>query len=157
MQHGQRLHQPPKSLLIEAGFEVVEVPEGHLCCGSAGTYNLLQPEIAENLRQRKLANIAKTDPDIIATGNIGCITQLAQDDRVPVVHTAQLLDWATGGPEPEAARTVYPARRRAATGTTSDNASAAPPITVGITQPSSPSASRSPAAPRSTQAIVIGS
>ncbi len=82
------------------GFAVVEVPEGHLCCGSAGTYNLLQPELAAALRERKLANIALTRADLVAAGNIGCITQLAGDAPLPVVHTAVLLDWATGGPMP---------------------------------------------------------
>jgi glycolate oxidase iron-sulfur subunit len=156
MQHGQQLHHGPKALLAQAGFEVVEVPEGHVCCGSAGTYNLLQPEIAERLCERKLANIASTAPDIVATGNIGCITQLAQESPAPVLHTAQLLDWATGGPEPEAVGALYQARHRAAAGIRSESASAAAPITVGMTQPSLPRASRSPAAPRSTQAIVIG-
>ena len=89
-------------MLAAAGFEAVEVPEGHLCCGSAGTYNLLQPELATALRDRKLANIALTDADIVATGNIGCITQLAAASPVPVVHTVELLDWATGGPPPGA-------------------------------------------------------
>ena len=102
MQHGQRIHGAPKSLLTTAGFEALEVPEGHLCCGSAGTYNLLQPEIAGKLRERKLANIALTCPDIVATGNIGCITQLAAGCTAPVVHTVELLDWATGGPMPRA-------------------------------------------------------
>jgi glycolate dehydrogenase iron-sulfur subunit len=102
MQHGQRIHGGPKSLLTTAGFEVLEVPEGHLCCGSAGTYNLLQPEIAGKLRERKLANIALTRPDIVATGNIGCITQLSPGCAAPVVHTVELLDWATGGPMPRA-------------------------------------------------------
>ncbi len=102
MQHGQRIHGGPKSLLTTAGFEALEVPEGHLCCGSAGTYNLLQPEIAGKLRERKLANIAQTRPDIVATGNIGCITQLAPGCAAPVVHTVELLDWATGGPMPRA-------------------------------------------------------
>jgi glycolate oxidase iron-sulfur subunit len=102
MQHGQRLHAGPKELLAAAGFEPIDVPEGHLCCGSAGTYNLLQPEIAAVLRDRKLANIAGTRPDIVATGNIGCITQLGPGCEVPVVHTAELLDWATGGPAPKA-------------------------------------------------------
>jgi glycolate oxidase iron-sulfur subunit len=157
MQHGQRLHSLPKGLLTEAGFETVEVPEGHICCGSAGTYNLLQPEIAGKLRDRKLANIVRTAPDVVATGNIGCITQLAAGGGLPVVHTVELLDWATGGPEPRALRAGYSARRRAKTGTSSDSPSAAAPITVGVTQPASPIASRSPAAPRSTQAIVIGS
>jgi len=89
-------------LLAAAGFEPFDVPEGHLCCGSAGTYNLLQPEIAGKLRERKLANIARARPDIVATGNIGCITQLAPGCAVPVVHTVELLDWATGGPMPRA-------------------------------------------------------
>ena len=102
MQHGQRLHAEPKALLAAVGFEPLEVPEGHLCCGSAGTYNILQPEIATALRERKLANIASIEPDIVATGNIGCITQLAPHCVVPVVHTAELLDWATGGPAPKA-------------------------------------------------------
>jgi len=102
MQHGQRIHAGPKALLAAAGFEPIDVPEGHLCCGSAGTYNLLQPEIAVALRDRKLANIAGTRPDLVATGNIGCITQLAPGCDVPVVHTVELLDWATGGPAPRA-------------------------------------------------------
>jgi glycolate oxidase iron-sulfur subunit len=101
MQHGQRLHAGPKELLAAAGFVPVDVPEGHLCCGSAGTYNLLQPEIAASLRERKLANISQTRPDIVATGNIGCIVQLASGCNVPVVHTVELLDWATGGPKPK--------------------------------------------------------
>jgi glycolate oxidase iron-sulfur subunit len=102
MQHGQHLHAAPKALIAAAGFEPVEVPEGHLCCGSAGTYNLLQPELAGRLRDRKLANIARIAPDFVATGNIGCIVQLAAGCAVPVVHTAELLDWATGGPLPPA-------------------------------------------------------
>jgi glycolate oxidase iron-sulfur subunit len=102
LQHGQKVTGQPKALLAAAGFTVKDVPEGHLCCGSAGTYNLLQPEIAERLKARKLENIAKVKPDIIATGNVGCITQLAGDAGVPVLHTVELLDWATGGPEPEA-------------------------------------------------------
>src|ERR1051325_2383357 len=102
LQHGQRIDREPKALLAAAGFEVVDVPEGHLCCGSAGTYNLLQPELASALRDRKLANIALTGADLIAAGNIGCITQLAGDGPVPVLHTVELLDWATGGPMPRA-------------------------------------------------------
>lgn len=101
LQHGQKITAEPKALLTAAGFIVRDVAEGHLCCGSAGTYNLLQPEIAERLRERKLANIARLEPDIIATGNIGCITQLAGGTQVPVIHTVELLDWATGGPRPE--------------------------------------------------------
>jgi glycolate oxidase iron-sulfur subunit len=102
MQHGQRITNQPKALLAAAGFTVLEVPEGHLCCGSAGTYNLLQPELAGRLLQRKLANIASLEPDLVASGNIGCQTQLAAGATVPVVHTAELLDWATGGPLPPA-------------------------------------------------------
>jgi glycolate oxidase iron-sulfur subunit len=103
MQHGQRLDALPKALLRDAGFEVLEVPEGHLCCGSAGTYNMLQPELAEALKERKLANIDATGADLVATGNIGCMTQLHSGAR-PVVHTVELLDWATGGPPPPAIR-----------------------------------------------------
>jgi glycolate oxidase iron-sulfur subunit len=100
LQHGQAVDREPRALLAAAGFAVAEVPEGHLCCGSAGTYNLLQPELAAALRERKLANIALTGADLVAAGNIGCITQLASDAPLPIVHTALLLDWATGGPRP---------------------------------------------------------
>jgi glycolate oxidase iron-sulfur subunit len=102
LQHGQRITIEPKQLLKRAGFEVLDVPEGHLCCGSAGTYNLLQPEIAGRLRDRKVANIARTRPDVIAAGNIGCITQIGGGTEIPIVHTVELLDWATGGPKPTA-------------------------------------------------------
>ena len=102
MQHGQKVEQPPRALLAAAGYDVAEIAEGHLCCGSAGTYNVLQPEIATRLRERKLAHIARTGADVVATGNIGCITQLAAGAGVPVVHTVELLDWATGGPQPPA-------------------------------------------------------
>lgn len=101
LQHGQQIANEPKSLLRKAGFRVVEPPEGHLCCGSAGTYNMLQPEIATRLRTRKLRNIAKTKPDLVAAGNIGCIAQLS-GAGLPVVHTVALLDWMAGGPRPEA-------------------------------------------------------
>jgi glycolate oxidase iron-sulfur subunit len=156
MQHGQRLHRVPIKLLAEAGFETVEVPEGHICCGSAGTYNLLQAEIAGRLRQRKLANITKTDPDLVATGNIGCMTQLASDSGVPVVHTVELLDWATGGPEPKALLKGQDGRRRASAGTSHESPSAVAPTALGTSQPAWPAARRSPAAPSSTHAIVIG-
>ncbi len=76
---------------------MLDVPEGHICCGSAGTYNLLQPELSGQLRDRKLANIESVKPDVIATGNIGCMTQLQRGSKIPVVHTVELLDWATGG------------------------------------------------------------
>jgi glycolate oxidase iron-sulfur subunit len=112
MQHGQRLDAGPRALLEAAGFEVLDVPEGHLCCGSAGTYNILQPEIAAALRDRKLANIAVTKPDLVATGNIGCMTQLASDCPVPIVHTVELLDCATGGPQPQALRIHQRDRQR---------------------------------------------
>ena len=100
MQHGQKVEQPPRALLAAAGFTVKEIAEGHLCCGSAGTYNVLQPAIAKRLRERKLAHIARILADVVATGNVGCITQLATGSSVPVVHTVELLDWATGGPAP---------------------------------------------------------
>lgn len=100
LQHGQRITDEPKALLRKAGFSVVDVPEGHICCGSAGTYNILQPEIAADLRRRKVENIRKVRPDIISAGNIGCITQIALGTEVPIVHTVELLDWAFGGPVP---------------------------------------------------------
>ncbi|MCA8932903.1 MAG: glycolate oxidase iron-sulfur subunit, partial [Rhodospirillaceae bacterium] len=100
MQHGQKITQEPKTLLKRAGFKVKEVPEGHLCCGSAGTYNLLQPAIATRLRDRKVANIERTRPQFIVTGNIGCMSQIATGTELPIVHTVQLLDWVTGGPIP---------------------------------------------------------
>jgi len=100
LQHGQKITQAPKDLLSKSGFVVKDVPESHLCCGSAGTYNILQPDIATRLRDRKLANIASVKPDMIAAGNIGCMTQIAGGTSVPVVHTIELLDWATGGPRP---------------------------------------------------------
>jgi glycolate oxidase iron-sulfur subunit len=100
LQHGQKIVSEPKTLLVKAGFSVRDVPEGHLCCGSAGTYNMLQPEISSRLRDRKLANIATLKPDIIATGNVGCMAQLKTATAIPVVHTVELLDWATGGPRP---------------------------------------------------------
>jgi glycolate oxidase iron-sulfur subunit len=102
LQHGQRVRRQPKELLAAAGFRVVDIPESHLCCGSAGTYNLLQPEIARRLRDRKVANIESANPDLVAAGNIGCLTQLATGTTVPFVHTVELLDWATGGPRPKA-------------------------------------------------------
>jgi len=101
LQHGQRVTAEPKELLARAGFTVVEPAEPHLCCGSAGTYNLLQPEIAARLRARKLAHLEETGAALIAAGNIGCITQLAAG-RLPVVHPVELLDWMAGGPEPAA-------------------------------------------------------
>jgi len=101
LQHGQKIGRAPKELLSKIGFVVKDVPEGHLCCGSAGTYNILQPELARRLRERKVANIEKLKPDVIAAGNIGCMTQIAAGTSIPVVHTVELIDWATGGPRPE--------------------------------------------------------
>jgi glycolate oxidase iron-sulfur subunit len=100
LQHGQRVVRQPKELLTRHGFVVKDIAEGHLCCGSAGTYNILQSEIAQTLRDRKIANIAQLSPDVIAAGNIGCITQIASGTAIPVVHPVELIDWATGGPKP---------------------------------------------------------
>jgi glycolate oxidase iron-sulfur subunit len=101
MQHGQKITRQPKELLVRAGFAVKEPREGHLCCGSAGTYNILQPEISAKLRDRKVRNIEATGAALVATGNIGCITQIASAAKLPVVHTVALLDWAYGGPKPK--------------------------------------------------------
>ncbi|MGH7211953.1 MAG: heterodisulfide reductase-related iron-sulfur binding cluster, partial [Acetobacteraceae bacterium] len=100
LQHGQRVTAEPKALLRSAGFTVVEPAEAHICCGSAGTYNLLQPELASRLRERKLGHLRAKNPDVIAAGNIGCITQLT-GGGIPATHTVQLLDWMAGGPQPE--------------------------------------------------------
>jgi len=104
LQHGQKIVREPKEALSKFGFVVKDVPDGHLCCGSAGTYNLLQPQLATALRDRKIASIAKVGPDVIAAGNVGCMTQIAAGTDVPVVHPIELIDWATGGPVPEALR-----------------------------------------------------
>jgi glycolate oxidase iron-sulfur subunit len=102
LQHGQKIVRDPKEALSKSGFVVKDVPDGHLCCGSAGTYNLLQPQLATALRDRKVASIAKVAPDVIAAGNVGCITQIAAGTDIPVVHPIELIDWATGGPVPGA-------------------------------------------------------
>lgn len=102
MQHGQKITDLPKRLLTRAGFTVKEPREAHLCCGSAGTYNILQPALAARLKERKLRHLARSGAAVIATGNIGCIAQLRGGSELPVVHTVQLLDWATGGPVPPA-------------------------------------------------------
>src|SRR3546814_17790154 len=102
MQHGRSIRDEPVALLRAAGLEVRDVPEGHICCGSAGTYNILQPAIATRLRDRKVANIDRTAADAVATGNVGCITQLASGTGPPGLHTVALPDWATGGPTPPA-------------------------------------------------------
>jgi glycolate oxidase iron-sulfur subunit len=108
LQHGQRVVRQPKELLGKLGFTVRDVPEGHLCCGSAGTYNILQPDIAKRLRQRKVGTIERMRPDVIAAGNIGCITQIAAGTELPAVHTVELIDWATGGPCPPTLRNMRP-------------------------------------------------
>jgi glycolate oxidase iron-sulfur subunit len=102
LQHGQQIKTHPKALLAAAGFEVVEPRDAHLCCGSAGTYNLMQPEISAKLRDRKVATLEATRPEVVAAGNIGCMIQIGSASGLPVVHTAELLDWATGGPRPRA-------------------------------------------------------
>jgi glycolate oxidase iron-sulfur subunit len=101
MQHGQKLTEVPIDLLRAAGFEVRLPAEGHLCCGSAGTYNMLQPELAGQLQRRKVTRLQEQNPDVIATGNIGCLMHLAGGADVAVVHTVELLDWASGGPKPQ--------------------------------------------------------
>jgi len=102
MQHGQKVIEQPKKLLRDAGFVVKDVPEGHLCCGWAGTYQVLQPELSRRLRDRKVANIESLGPDVIAAGNFGCIGNIASGTGIPIAHTVELLDWATGGPKPAA-------------------------------------------------------
>ena len=102
LQHGQQIKAAPKDLLKRAGYEVVEPADSHLCCGSAGTYNLLQPELSAELKRRKVATLEAKSPQVIAAGNIGCMMQIGSGTGVPVVHTVELLDWATGGPRPRA-------------------------------------------------------
>ena len=104
LQHGQKIQSQPRDLLTKAGFDVTEIGEGHICCGSAGTYSMLQPKLAGTLRARKLDHIAETGASIVAAGNIGCISHLAARPGIPgarMIHTVELLDWATGGPKPE--------------------------------------------------------
>ena len=102
LQHGQQVKTAPKDLLKRVGFDVVEPADSHLCCGSAGTYNLLQPEISAQLKARKVETLEAKRPDVIAAGNIGCMMQIGSGTGVPVVHTVELLDWALGGPKPRA-------------------------------------------------------
>ena len=106
LQHGQKIRSQPKELLATLGFVVKDVPEGHLCCGSAGIYNILQSAIATRLRKRKVDSIESLRPDVIAAGNIGCITQIAAGTELPIVHTIELIDWATGGPCPSVLRSL---------------------------------------------------
>ena len=102
LQHGQQVKTAPKDLLKKVGFEVVEPADSHLCCGSAGTYNLLQPVISKELKSRKVRSLEAKSPDVIAAGNLGCMMQIGSGTQVPVVHTVELLDWALGGPRPRA-------------------------------------------------------
>jgi glycolate oxidase iron-sulfur subunit len=104
LQHGQKVTAAPKALLAACGFALRDVPEGHLCCGSAGTYNILQPALARQLRDRKVVNIESTGADVVATGNIGCVMQIGGATHLPILHTVELLDWATGGPRPPSLR-----------------------------------------------------
>ena len=108
LQHGQQIKTYPKDLLRRAGFEVVEPADSHLCCGSAGTYNLMQPEISAQLKARKVRTLEAKEPQVIAAGNIGCMVQIGSGTEVPVVHTVELLDWATGGPKPRALGEMTP-------------------------------------------------
>ena len=101
MQHGQKVHKAPMNLIRKTGNEVLEIPNGHLCCGSAGTYNMLQTEIADRLLKEKIMNIEKIRPDVISTGNIGCISQISNATKIPILHTAEIIDWYTGGPKPK--------------------------------------------------------
>ena len=101
MQHGQKIHEVPINLIKKTGNKVLNVPDGHICCGSAGTYNLLQNEIAKKLLNNKISNINKIKPQFIATGNIGCITQIASGTKIPILHTVEVIDWYTGGPKPK--------------------------------------------------------
>ena len=101
MQHGQKIHDVPMNLIKKTGNEVIDIPEGHICCGSAGTYNLLENDIAKKLLDNKVTNINKVKPQFIATGNIGCITQIANGTKIPILHTVEVIDWYTGGPKPK--------------------------------------------------------
>ena len=104
MQHGQKIHETPRKLIKKTGNKVFDIPDGHICCGSAGTYNLLQNDIAKKLLKNKIVNIEKIKPEFVSTGNIGCITQIASGTNIPVLHTVEIIDWFTGGPKPEVLR-----------------------------------------------------
>ena len=101
MQHGQKVHEQPINLIKKTGNEVLNIPDGHICCGSAGTYNVLQQQIAGKLLKNKINNIKKVSPDFISTGNIGCMTQISSGTNIPIVHTVEIIDWLTGGPKPD--------------------------------------------------------
>ena len=106
MQHGQKVHDQPIELLFKTKNDILEIPEGHLCCGSAGTYNVLQNKIAKQLLKDKVKNIESLNPHIISTGNIGCITQISISTNIPILHTVELLDWYSGGPKPKALKRI---------------------------------------------------
>ena len=101
LQHGQKVHKQPINLIKKTGNEVIDIPDGHLCCGSAGTYNLLQNDIAKKLLKNKIENIEKTKAQFISTGNVGCITQITNKTKIPILHTVEIIDWYTGGPKPD--------------------------------------------------------
>jgi glycolate oxidase iron-sulfur subunit len=130
LQHGQRVTRQPRQLLARAGFDVLDVPEGYSCCGSAGTYNLLQPDIATALGHRKAAHIDSVDADIVSAGNLGCMVQIARFTSAPIVHTVELLDWATGGPMPAALRdrSLREPAPRAVEARPQDAAAGSPPV-----------------------------
>ena len=100
MQHGQKVHTQPIELLKKTGNNILNIPDGHICCGSAGTYNIMQTDIAKRLLEQKVQNIKKVKPDIISTGNIGCITQIASGIEIQIIHTIEIIDWFTGGSKP---------------------------------------------------------
>ena len=106
MQHGQKIHKEPMNLIKKTGNEVIEIPDGHICCGSAGTYNLLQSDIANKLLKNKISNIEKIKPEIISTGNVGCISQISNGTKIPILHTVEIIDWYTGGPKPKILRNI---------------------------------------------------
>ena len=106
MQHGQKIHDVPINLIKKTGNQVFDIPDGHICCGSAGTYNLLQSDIAKKLLKNKISNIEKIKPQFIATGNIGCITQIANGTKIPILHTVEIIDWYTGGLKPKVLRNL---------------------------------------------------
>ena len=106
MQHGQKIHDVPINLIKKTGNQVFNIPDGHLCCGSAGTYNLLQSDIAKKLLKNKISNIEKIKPQFIATGNIGCITQITNGTKIPILHTVEIIDWYTGGLKPKVLRNL---------------------------------------------------
>jgi glycolate oxidase iron-sulfur subunit len=106
MQHGQKVHSQPINLIKKTGNEVLNIPNGHMCCGSAGTYNILQQKLANTMLKNKINNIEKISPDFISTGNIGCMTQISSGTNIPIIHTVEVVDWLTGGPKPNKLRNL---------------------------------------------------